>query len=212
MRYPIYEDKRQLLEKWSSPENVVLDIGYHGQKGGKFFNNETSPHAILQKNNKKTFGLDLEGEEDELHFRGSAENFNIPQKFDVIFALDLIEHVSNAGLFLESAKRHLQPGGAILLTTPNCFGLFNIAGKITNYEPTVNKQHTCYYNLKTLKQLVTRYDLEIMEIGYVRHLECIYTESWKKKILNIIDYILSKMTTKYLETIVVVLKIKDPAR
>lgn len=206
MRYPIYKNKKELLEKWSSPANTVLDIGYHGQKGGKFFNNETSPHAVLQRSNKATYGLDLEGEEDEFHYRGSAEDFSIPQKFDVIFALDLIEHVSNAGLFLDSVKKHLRSGGTLVITTPNCFSLFHIAGKITRYEPTVNKQHTCYYNLKTLKHLVSRYNLEITEIAYLRDLECIFVESWKKKILNIVDLLLSLFTTKYMETIVLVLK------
>ena len=206
MRYKIYNNKKELLTKWSSPSYTVLDIGYHGQEGGKYFDQDSSPHAVLNKNNQATYGLDIEGEEDAFHYRGSAEDFVIPHTFDVIFGLDVIEHLSNPGLFLESAKKHLKPDGSLVITTPNCFCIFNLAGKLAHYEPAVNKQHTCYYSLTTLKRFVRRHGYTITEISYVRELGCTHTESFIKKVLNAIDYVLSFFTTKYMETIVIVVK------
>ena len=53
--------------------------------------------------------------------QGDAEAFDMGDAFDVIFAGELIEHLSNPGLFLECVKRHLRPEGVMLLTTPNRF-------------------------------------------------------------------------------------------
>lgn len=39
--------------------------------------------------------------------------------YDCIVSCEGIEHFSNPGLFLESIHRHLNPGGMVLITTPN---------------------------------------------------------------------------------------------
>ena len=39
--------------------------------------------------------------------------------YDMIVSCEGIEHIANPGLFLKSARRHLNPGGVIVITTPN---------------------------------------------------------------------------------------------
>ena len=48
-----------------------------------------------------------------------ATHFDLQQKFDAIVAGELIEHLSNPGLFLDCSSRHLQNNGLLILTTPN---------------------------------------------------------------------------------------------
>ena len=59
---------------------------------------------------------------------------------------DLIEHLSNLGLFLDSCARKLKANGRIVITTPNCFNLFDMASKLTKVEPIMNKDETVYFN------------------------------------------------------------------
>ena len=140
----VYKNKRELIENLISSEDIVLDIGFWGQ--GVTADDKNWPHKLLKNRAKDVYGLDLDFDttrfDKSKYFKMSAEKFSIPIKFDVIFASDLIEHLSNLGLFLESCSKHLKPSGKLIITTPNCFNLFNIAEKITKYEPTVNSDHT----------------------------------------------------------------------
>jgi SAM-dependent methyltransferase len=46
----------------------------------------------------------------------------IPEEFgpyDMIVSCEGIEHIANPGLFLKSARKHLNPGGTLVVTTPN---------------------------------------------------------------------------------------------
>ena len=49
---------------------------------------------------------------------GDAQSFDLGERFDVLWAGELIEHLSNPGGFLDSALRHLAPSGRLVLTTP----------------------------------------------------------------------------------------------
>jgi 2-polyprenyl-3-methyl-5-hydroxy-6-metoxy-1,4-benzoquinol methylase len=99
---------------------------------------------------------------------GDAQNFSIGRKFDLVHAGELIEHLDNAGGFLKSVREHLTPDGLLLLTTPNGLRISN-----TIYAATgglkVNWQHTCWYCEYTLKTLLDRMGLEVVEVGYLRH-------------------------------------------
>jgi SAM-dependent methyltransferase len=40
-------------------------------------------------------------------------------RYDLIVSCEGIEHIANPGLFLKSAREHLNPGGTVVVTTPN---------------------------------------------------------------------------------------------
>jgi len=204
----VYKNKRELVKGIIFPEDVVLDVGFWGQ--GVTVDDENWPHKLLKNRAKDVYGIDLDFDttrfDKSKYFKMSAEKFILPVKFDVIFASDLIEHLSNPGLFLGSCAQHLKSGGKLILTTPNCFNLFNMAEKITKYEPTVNSDHTCYFNFKTIEQLFEKNGWIIDARGYVFSLDINYKESLKKKFLNILYYLVSLVTPKFLETIVIVAK------
>ncbi len=50
---------------------------------------------------------------------GSLENAVLDEKFDVIFAWEVIEHVTSPESFVAEISRHLAPGGYTVLSTPN---------------------------------------------------------------------------------------------
>jgi len=186
----------------------VLDVGFWGQ--AIKIDNDNWVHKLLKSEAKEVYGIDINY--DETLFKNnykkvSAEDFDFDVKFDVIFAGDLIEHLSNPGLFLNACKRNLKPDGKIIVTTPNCYNLFNLFSKVSRGEPQVNSDHTCYFNEPTIKQLCEKNGLNIYEFHYLYDLGVKFKESSKKKVINILYYILSRFTDKYLETLVVIINI-----
>lgn len=204
----IYHNKAELIRSSVTAEDTVLDVGFLGQ--GIRLGEENWPHGLMQKQAKEVFGLDLEIDRsafpDTTHYiEASAENFSFPgTRFDLVFAGDLIEHLPNPGLFLASVKEHLSANGRLILTTPNAFNLFNLTEKLSKDEPTVNADHTCYFNTKTLRVLLSKCGFDMQEVGYVYTLEYGHKESIKKKVLNVLYRVLSTFTPKFLETLVVV--------
>jgi 2-polyprenyl-3-methyl-5-hydroxy-6-metoxy-1,4-benzoquinol methylase len=203
----LYKDKQDFIHAVISPNDIVVDVGFWGQ--GVNTNNPWWVHKLLKARAKKVYGFDLDFDENlyqkPLYFKANAESYIVPEKCNIVFAGDLIEHLSNPGLFLEVSAQALLPDGKLIVTTPNTFNLFNMMEKITKDEPTVNIDHTCYFNKKTLKQLFSRYGLVITDISYLYtlHTNQQYKESWKKKVQNVMYWMLSKCTNKFIETIVV---------
>jgi 2-polyprenyl-3-methyl-5-hydroxy-6-metoxy-1,4-benzoquinol methylase len=207
-------NKVELINKLFCVDDVVLDVGFWGQ--GKKINSDTWPHVLLKKRTKEVWGVDIEYDENLLakddlyrYKKEPGESFSFERKFDAVFAGDLIEHLTNPGLFLSNVKKHLNKEGRLIITTPNTFNLFLIAGKIMRFEPPINPDHTFYFNTRTLEILLGKCGFEVEEFGFVYTLDYDLKESFKKKCLNIFYKVLSFFTPKYYETVVVVAKVKN---
>ena len=202
-----YYDKEALLRASIKPEDTVLDLGFWGQ--AHTADKTTWPHRIIQDITPHVWGVDLVYDDaalknKERYQRANVESFEFKEKFDVILALDLIEHVTNVGLMLDQAKKHLAPGGKLIVSTPNAFNLFVLAGKLSRSEPPTNSDHTAYFNRPTLNTLFEKCGWGIRKFGVLYTLGDLHTESLKKKILNGIYWLLSKRTKKFYETLVVI--------
>lgn len=202
-------NKRELVDRLINQNDVVLDVGFWGQ--GITIESDHWPHRLLLQKAKEVYGIDIFFEEDKLggldkdrYTRASAEDFNLDIKFDVIFAGDLIEHLVNPGLFLDNVKKNLKPNGRLIISTPNAFNLFVLAGKITNTEPVVNSDHTFYFNQRTIGVLLKKCGWKVEELGFMYTLEYSLKESFKKKFLNFLYFVLSKFTPKFYETMIIV--------
>jgi 2-polyprenyl-3-methyl-5-hydroxy-6-metoxy-1,4-benzoquinol methylase len=201
----IYKNKRELIEILIDSSDSVLDVGFWGH--GVQMHDENWVHSLLSNRAYEVYGVDIDFDvsrftDGKRYRRCSAESFSFDTKFDAIFAGDVIEHLSNPGKFLDCCAACLKEDGRLLITTPNCFNLFNIVEKIAKGEPTVNSDHTCYYNQKTLRQLLSKNGWQAVEIDYLYSLEIPCEESFKKKIQNVVYRVLSTLTTSYVETIV----------
>jgi len=207
----VYKSKQELIQDQISKEHVVLDVGFWGQAIG--IDNPEWVHNILKSQAKEVFGVDLffngsQLENIENYKKQSAENFDFEQKFDVIFAGDLIEHLSNLGQFLDSCRRNLKKDGKLILTTPNAFNLFNIIEKLIKKEPEVNRDHTIYFNFSVLKKLLEKNGWMVVEEMYLDDVWSKYKQSLKRKFLYGIYKFMRLFTSKFIENIVVVVKLK----
>jgi 2-polyprenyl-3-methyl-5-hydroxy-6-metoxy-1,4-benzoquinol methylase len=99
---------------------------------------------------------------------GDAETYLAPEPYEVVFAGDLIEHLSNPGQFLACSRQNLVADGKLILATPNTYSLAKLVRvvlRLTN-EPPVNPEHTSYFTPRTLNQLLSRYGFRVEQIAY----------------------------------------------
>lgn len=99
-------------------------------------------------------------------FVGNAENFTFERKFDVIVAGELMEHLGNVSKFIECAKAHLKPSGVLLLSTPNPWHWRFIIKGLFSCDVKPNREHTCWFCLPTITQLLSRHNMVVKEIKY----------------------------------------------
>ena len=206
----VFKNKQEILDRFVLPTDTVLDVGFWGQ--GTTIDDPGWIHGYLLKKAAVVYGVDLifdatRLQHPEQYQLAGAENFSFPVQFDVIYAGDLIEHIQNPGLFLDNCKKHLKSGGKLIINTPNCYSLENLAGKLMQKEPVVNDDHVCYYNEKTFRQLCKKNkNWQVEQVHYLYALPIHYRQSIKKRLLNIFYALLAKCTNKYLDCFVFVLK------
>lgn len=201
----IYTSKQNLIETLVGSDDIVLDIGFWGQ--AIKISDPSWPHKILLKHALEVYGTDLHYDESQLEHkerykRASAESFSFDITFDVIFAGDIIEHLSNPGTFLEVALRHLKPNGRLIITTPNCFSLFTLLEHVFKGDPVGNKDHTMYFNHIVLGQLLVKNGWKVVSEGYIDSF--VEEIGFKRLLIGGVNRILKPFTPKYLETLTIV--------
>lgn len=94
---------------------------------------------------------------------GNAEALDtLNDKFDVVLAGEIIEHLNNPGSFLESARSVLAPNGKLLITTTSAFCFRRFVRIPFGYE-SIHPDHTYYYSHVTLETLVKRFWYRLFE-------------------------------------------------
>lgn len=88
---------------------------------------------------------------------GDAQSLQMEARFDTIVGGEVIEHLEDPGRFLAGARRHLKPGGRVVLTTPYAFGLLNWVYALLRFPTTcINPEHTVWFCPTTLTEMAHR--------------------------------------------------------
>lgn len=138
-------------------------------------------HSALAAVSGELWGLDADEEAIDLLRRAGFERLlqgdlerlddcAIDRSFDVVLAGEVIEHLSNPGLFLEGARRLVAPGGLLVVTTVNAYCAFRMAqyafrGRGGENEP-VHADHVAYYSGATLRGLLRRFGWRVEELSF----------------------------------------------
>ena len=134
-------------------------------------------HGKIAKVATKVVGLDHNSEQiyalTEAGYdlrEGDAEQFSLGEQFDVAFAGELIEHLSNPGKFLECVRDHLINNGKLLLTTPNRYSSLSIyktirSGQVPAYSKPIAR-HVLYFDSDSLASMLDRHGFRNIEVGY----------------------------------------------
>ncbi len=119
-------------------------------------------------------GIDILREAGVRHiYRADLENLaevQCNEIFDVILAGEMIEHLSNPGLFLRGIKRFMNSETVMIITTINAYcGMRNVIyalrGKGGINEP-VHPDHVAYYSYSTLKLIIEREGLNLQKFSF----------------------------------------------
>lgn len=138
-------------------------------------------HHDLKRSAKELYGFDYDAEGLEIFKRMGEENIywadlenldavELDKTFDVIIAGEMIEHLSNPGLFLRGIKRFMNDETKLVITTINAYSglrflVYGLRGRGGAAEP-VHPDHVAYYSYKTLNLVIEREQLEVREFAF----------------------------------------------
>jgi len=173
MELRIIKDRFSVIEPYIKGKDV-LDIGcVDARPGGEKKYKSTGLHLFLKESASSVLGVDLdEGGVKSMKDEGynvmaaDCEDMDLKRRFDCVVAGEIIEHLSNPGLFLENVKRHLAENGFLIITTPNAFGIVNFFRILRRNSIKVHAEHTCWYDPATLRQLLERHSFKVEEMFF----------------------------------------------
>lgn len=92
------------------------------------------------------------------------EDVELDRQFDVIIAGEMIEHLSNPGLFLRGIKRFMRADTALVITTINAYSgmrmfQYGVRGRGGSAEP-VHPDHVAYYSYSTIHHILERENIK----------------------------------------------------
>lgn len=113
----------------------------------------------------------------------TLEDFSTTQKFDMITAIEIIEHVSKPDLFLAHIRKRLKDGGVLIISTPSRYAPLLRIGFLDDFEKRVG--HLRRYNTKEIVAILEQHKFLVEEVheteGFVRNY--MYTSTLGTKVL-----------------------------
>jgi SAM-dependent methyltransferase len=175
----------RILEYFFNKKVLVIGVlgDYHRYKEGKYSDWD---YIKIRSLSKDCLGLDiderlvLEARRDGFNdiIYGDAETCDLKDKFNIIYAGDVIEHLNNPGLFLSNMKRHLKNNGKIIISTGNPYSFNMICRSIFGAtKGGIYFDHTFSFHEENLKLLFERHSLISEKVFY-------YTLPDNRKFLN----------------------------
>jgi 2-polyprenyl-3-methyl-5-hydroxy-6-metoxy-1,4-benzoquinol methylase len=157
-------------------------------------------HFELQKTASDLYGFDFDQKGIDILAGAGVENLyhadlekleqvDLNETFDVIIAGEMIEHLSNPGLFLKGIQRFMTPTTNLLITTINAYSgmrmlTYGLRGQGGHVEP-VHPDHVAYYSYSTLRVLVERENLKVKNfVFYNTSEDHRKLAPWKQKLAN----------------------------
>ncbi len=80
----------------------------------------------------------------------------------LVIAGEVIEHLDDPGAFLAGLQALVAPGGQLVVTTPNAYGLFNVFASLAHREIN-HPDHVMMFTWRTLTNLASRHGWEPSE-------------------------------------------------
>lgn len=135
-------------------------------------------HQKMCASSKHCVGIDLDGdgirelkklmpdhEFHEINAESIPESSVIcNQKWDIIVAGDVVEHMDNPGMFFRTARRLLNHEGTLIVTVPSSFSAKRFFWLSLTGIEQVHPDHTAYFSEATLTQIANRSGFKIVEI------------------------------------------------
>lgn len=159
---------RQLLSRIPGESLSVLDIG-----GGSGWLLDMVRAA--DKRVSETCVVDLGAEAGEMaraaghsYVQGRVEEVDLPDRFDLILMLNLIEHVVDPRAVLAKARRWLKPGGRLLIKTPNFDALDARIFRHRSWAGYHTPRHFVLFRKESLEHLVRECGFSVARFSHTQ--------------------------------------------
>ncbi|GAB6272763.1 MAG: hypothetical protein STSR0003_26140 [Smithella sp.] len=154
----------------------VLDLGCVQHTSKWALNNPNWLHKKIYDHAEYVLGIDwLEDDVLELNRLGFniisgdvTKPLELNEKFDVIIAGNLIEHLSNFDGFFLNLDNWLVQNGEVLISTANPFYMDQYFYSAFKNNIVINPEHTCWLDPVALKQLAERFLFQTTEFYFVK--------------------------------------------
>jgi len=137
-------------------------------------------HADIEKVAAVQYGIDLSEEGIKMLQDAGFKNLAVGDveeiatknpfgdvEFDIILAGEIVEHLSNPGLFLAGIRPLLKsPDARLIITTVNATCAYRVLYTLLTNDEKVHPDHVFYYSRKTLTELVRRYNYVVENFCY----------------------------------------------
>ncbi len=170
-------------------------------------------HGAMHAHAAKIVGLDCDAKgAAPLQARGydirlaDAETFNLGERFEVVVAGDIIEHLTNFGSFLDMVREHMTPEGECLLTTPVAVNFMRFMELVFTGEVFAHHEHTCWFTPGVLAESCRRHGLQMVETAYVNDARLYYKLTSWWLLPRLVDVLLCRLNPAYCETMCAVLR------
>ena len=114
---------------------------------------------------------------------GDATNFDLKRTFDVVVAGEILEHLLDVRGFLASAKRHLAPGGVLVMTVPNANSVnYFMQNMLYGYEVD-GYDHVAFYTPLTMYNLLRKCGFNTKEMIFLQPATITHHRSLKDRLV-----------------------------
>ena len=179
--YP--KDKWDFAEasKYINRDDLILDIGCGEGHFLRMISNKTnncigldlSPRAVKLGQEK---GLDIRNELIQSHAEIHSE------KYDVVLAFQLFEHIEDIIGMFESALKAVKKGGKLIISVPNNSSLIF---KLNKYHTlNIPPHHVLLWDEESLKSVAKLFNIKLISLGTEPETKFLKSEIYKLKLEN----------------------------
>lgn len=150
---------RNILNAYGLSRRAVLDIGCTYGEFLKHFGPGSVGLTVIKEEVDigRSRGLNIQLANIE------NPNFSLEEKFNVIFANNIFEHMQSPHNFLIRIKRFLKPGGIIVLGVP-CIPYFSFLMRLNKFRGALASPHINFFTRTTLMKTVEYAGWDILEV------------------------------------------------
>jgi 2-polyprenyl-3-methyl-5-hydroxy-6-metoxy-1,4-benzoquinol methylase len=145
--------------------NRIADVGYGRANLLKLLNKK------YNKNKKNLYGYDINIKYfkkiknifPNLKQKDFSKKNTFKNKFDLVFALDTIEHIPKPNVFIQNIDKIIKSKGYLVLSTPNINSLSHFLMQ-NNWFGYQDKSHQVFFTLKSIKVLLKKHYFKIIKL------------------------------------------------
>lgn len=104
--------------------------------------------------------------------KDNAYDFTRAEKFDVIVASEVLEHLDHPERVVRNIVNHLSPGGLFIATVPNGFGPWELSNKIKKFfsgnrirESECGHKHVQFFSFDRFTKMIEEHGFRLVRFG-----------------------------------------------